>query len=182
MCRWAWYVGQRLSRVILHVGTSSSIVGRMFDQSHGNEIRTKGHHGLAIYLSLWLAFAYLWLALFYPLMCAPYRAHTYPPIDRISTFEHTTTPFSMVMSVPVALPLYIASDAASTSAWLLDAHSDATGLALTFINVLSLPALSWLHGVQPLRTTTLLHVEFYQQVRIAPPEKPPRLLPFALIV
>lgn len=154
----------------------------MSDQGPFVVIGQRIYRGLALYLSLWLAVAYLWLALFYPLMCAPYQTTPYPPLDQVTTFAHTSTPFSMVMSVPVGLPLYISSDAASSASWLLDAHNDATGLALTFINVLSLPALSWLQWVQPTRTVRFLHPEFYKQLRISPPDKPPRLLAFTFIV
>jgi hypothetical protein len=150
-------------------------------QARGQAVlKAHGYRGLATFLSLWLTVAYLWLALFYPLMCAPYRSDAFLPLDQIAAFEHTITPFSVVMSAPVGWPLYVDSEAASSSTWLLASHDDTTGLALTFINVMSMPALSWLHWVQPIRTMTVLHTEFYKQVLLSPPEKPPRL--FSLFI
>ena len=144
-------------------------------------ICTQSYRGLATFLSLWLAVAYLWLALFYPLMCAPYRSDAFAPLDQIAAFEHTITPFSVVMSAPVGWPLYVDSEAASSSTWLLASHDDTTGLALTFINGMSLSALSWLNWVQPIRTMTVLHTELYKQFLSSPPDQPPRL-PFLFFV
>ena len=144
-------------------------------------IKEEGYRWLASFLSLWLAFAYLWLAYFYPLMCAPYSFDSvYIPVaesayDLSLAFEHTITPYSLVMNSHVGWPPYLVSSTASNVSWLLGSHDDATGLALTFINVISLPPSSWVHWVQPLQTLSLLHSAFYEQFHASPPERPPRL-------
>jgi hypothetical protein len=71
-------------------------------------IRGECYRWLASFLCLWLCFSYLWLALFYPLMCAPYQSDdSYGALDHVTAFEHTITPFSVVMSAPFALSVYL---------------------------------------------------------------------------
>jgi hypothetical protein len=136
-------------------------------------IQEQSYRWLATFLSLWLAFGYFGLALFYPLMCSPYWYDTAKSIDQTTAFAHTITPFSVVLTAPV-WPLYIASEGSGT--WLWDSHEDnATGVALTFINVISVPAAVWLHGTHPLRTMSDLDVKSYKDFTAVPPERPPRL-------
>lgn len=138
-------------------------------------LRKESYRWLASFLCLWLCFAYLWLALFYPLMCAPYQSdERYGALDHVTAFEHTITPFTVVISAPIGWTSYLTPEASSNASWLLDSHDDTTGLAITFINVFSIPLVAWLNWVQPLRTITLLHSELYTQFRAAPPEEPPR--------
>ena len=138
-------------------------------------LKEEGYRWLASFLCLWLAVAYLWLALFYPLMCAPYRSDDlYGALDHVTAFEHTITPFSVAMSAPIGWMLYLTPEGDSTASWLLDSHDDTTGLAVTFINVFSVPLVAWLNWVQPPPTVTLLHTELYKQFRVSPPEEPPR--------
>jgi hypothetical protein len=138
-------------------------------------IKEQSRQWLTIYLSLWLAFAYLWLALYYPLMCAPYRSTAYKPLSQVETFAHTITPFSLVMNNAISWPLYVTSDNAPDAAWLLHSHNDAMGLALSFINAISAPDTSWLKPIQLRYTDALLDPEQGTQFHDSPPTRPPRL-------
>jgi hypothetical protein len=138
-------------------------------------LKEQGCRWLTIYLSLWLAVAYLWLALFFSLMCAPYDSTSYADFDYTPAFEHTVTPFSVVMSVPVEWSKFVAPEMTDTPTWLVDAQSTVTGLTLTFINVLMNPLWAGLVWVKPPHSVTLLLREHLQQLHLVPPERPPRL-------
>jgi hypothetical protein len=138
-------------------------------------IKEQSCQWLTIYLSLWLAIAYLWLALYYPLMCAPYHSTSYKPLSQVEAFAHTITPFSVVMNSAVSLTLYVTSDNAPDATWLLHSHNNATGLALSFINAISVPDTPWLKPIQLRYTDALLDPERGTQFHDSPPTRPPRL-------
>ncbi len=138
-------------------------------------LKSHGYCWLGTFLSLWLAVAYLWLSLFFPLMCAPYRAAGHAGFDQITAFEHTVTPLSVVMAAPINWLTYVAPKMTDSPAWLIDPQTTVTGLALTFINILFRPLWAWLIWVRPLRTLALLLGEYIKPLYLTPPEQPPRL-------
>jgi hypothetical protein len=66
-----------------------AILGRKIDRGQLAWRKEQSYRWLATFISLWLVVAYLWLALFYPLMCAPYSSDAYAALDRVTAFEHT---------------------------------------------------------------------------------------------
>ena len=151
-----------------------AIVGDMATTGRLTAFKARCYRWQAIFLSLWLTVAYLWMALFFPLMCAPYRTDNYSPIDPVTAFEHTITPYSVMAEMPIKWSHLVRMTDSSNAAWLLDSHTDVIGVALTFIAVISLPLIVWLAWANPRRSVQTLLAQLYTHLHIAPLERPPR--------
>jgi len=135
---------------------------------------------LASFLSLWLAVAYLWLALFYPLICAPDGFNSYVPVPHLNVFDYAISPFSAGIDLHILRPgdeiRYLrSSESVSTRSWPVDSREDTSGLMMSFIDGISLPGLSWVKPAQPYQTMDLLHTQSYTNLHASPPEQPPRI-------
>lgn len=145
-------------------------------------LKEQGYRWLASFLSFWLAIAYLWMALFYPLICAPYGFDSYVPVARLNVFSHTITPYSSTTEThilqPNETPQYLRSSefVSVTASWPIDSREDTSGLVMSFIDGISLPGLSWIIPAQPYQTISLLHAQSYEHFHASPPDRPPRLL------
>lgn len=113
------------------------------------------YKGIASWLSLWLAIAYLWIAIFHPETCAPYSAHHYYAVSTTQPTETLSVDPGLISKRPllaakqvamghiapgqfppvdalivsfdqaVEYGNYISAEASTNAAWLLRAHNHA---------------------------------------------------------
>jgi hypothetical protein len=136
-------------------------------------LKEQGYRWLASLLSLWLA-------LFYPLICAPYGSESYEPILTFNIFDHTVASFSPVTHSAIVQPDHTirylrATESVSATPWPFDSREDTSGLVMSFIDGITLPSLSWMKPAQPYQTIALLHTQSHKRFHASPPDKPPRL-------
>lgn len=132
-------------------------------------INPQSYRWLASSLSLWLAVAYLWLALFYPLMCSPFGFDsTYRPVTQggLGLLEQTNPE-----------PLTITSNASTNGAFLIDSYNHGAAFAFTLFSIIATPVVSWLDSTAPTRVISYIAVELHTQFHASPPDQPPRISP-----
>lgn len=148
------------------------------------------HDGLfRTFFSLWMAFSYLGLALFYPATCNPSGIHD----DYIPSYRYTsaytedaalaqaialTNDFWDEVGANPEMTRYITSDASSNASWLLQSRLPTTNAQFFVIDLVAVATLShtWVNDSPVVLSHRFWQSQFQHQFKDSPPDHPPKFL------
>lgn len=164
-----------------------------------SEVTTSPNALFRTFFSVWMAFAYLGVALFYPATCDPsglrgdytrgnYTINTNTLSASVVEWEQKNVAQTATQTITLTDTFlddtdsiqnaYITSDSASNASWLLHSRlpaATAQSFVIDFVVITALPH-RWADESPSLLSLRFWLSQFHHQFKALPPERPPKLL------